>query len=341
MATITPYITGMEDGASYDGSSCVRDYLVDGTIVAGDLPVIGQPYMQQPDWPGFNFIVRSYGRVGRVRQPTSGGVAFDVLRVNGSTNVVEILTAGTLVNQVEKGLEAGESFQVAPEHIGARQAEDNDYGVWNDPDTGEERPYTIDEVVTYAVDPSNSINTSTVQAHHVLFTPLNSPPTKWAYKGCYVWANAYPAMGYTKVKEPKPQTAHAAGSGSETTEPVTWVKLFYGARIPASMGSPQLEHCPFIYDGGGGIAATEITRAMIGRSYVVPTFQLAYYRRTNPYYMDNVHTTQTMVVCSIGVQVLERSMGLRWQAEIRPLVVNGGLPHSRSPECWTLMAGIC
>jgi hypothetical protein len=285
MATITPYITGMEDGASYDGSTCVRDYLVDGIINAGDLPVIGQPYSSQPDWPGSNFVVTSYGRVASVRQPTGGGVTFDVMRVNGSTSGTVMVVGGTLINQIEKGMEAGEGFQVSPEHIGARQADGHDCGEWEDPETKQVFPHALTQSIPVGTGPYDATPATPIQAKYLLYTPLPAANT-YAYRGCYVYATAKPAVGYGsaswEVAETVPKPGGALGYNTVYVKKTR--RFFYAART-ATSGAASVEHCPFVINGAP--TTTELNLYMIGRSYICQTYQVAFYRRTDQYYMTN------------------------------------------------------
>ena len=285
MATITPYITGMEDGASFDGSTCVRDYLIDGTINPGDLPVIGQPYLAMVDWPGVEFNVRTYQRVGRVRNPSGTGVALDVMRVTGSTNAPGRLT-GSLSSEVEKGMEAGEGFQVSAEHIGARLATGHDCGEWEDPETKQVLPHKQNDTVSVGTGPRDATPLPMIQAKLLLYTPLPASGT-YAYRGCYVYGNAAPAVGYGLATWEAQETVPKPGgaSGTDTVYVSRSRRFFYVART-ATAGSASVEHCPFVISGAP--TTTQITLSMIGLSFIMPTFQVAYYRCTNQYYMTNV-----------------------------------------------------
>jgi hypothetical protein len=118
----------------------------------------------------------------------------------------------------------------------------------------------------------------------LLYTPL--PGGGYAKFGCYVYGNSYPAARYGKgdyyVEVQQPQG----------TTPETFVQqLVKRGRIwfyvgTSSAGSASVDHCPFVVNGAP--TTTTLTLAMIGRSYIVPTYQMAFYRRTDRYYMLNV-----------------------------------------------------
>lgn len=255
--TITPFVTGQQDEVSSTGSTCVRDYLIDGQPSAGDLPVIGQPFASQPDWPGYEFRVRRYSRVGQVRN--AGGVWSDVLRVEGSTSIAPRITANTLVGNVEKDMSGGEQFQVTPDMIGARRAEDADCGKIYYPWAKRMYQFKPTELV-YDYD-GTSLG---VTAGALLFTP--NPDNEPARKGQWIYADAKSALIQSVVKV-------------EDENIIRW------SSGVSSIGSKNLMYCPITDAFASG---TDIEYNMIGRSFWMPIFQVTYYIRTNRYYMRNV-----------------------------------------------------
>jgi len=258
-ATITPYITGQQDDRDWRGGTCVRDYLVEGEPTVADLPVIGQPWTTQSDWPGTEYKVKTYGRVGRVRN--SGGVWLDVLRVTGSTTVPVINVAGSMTGQVEKDMSGGEQFTVTADMIGAKRAEAEDCGKIRYPRMEDKvKQFMIGEYVYDSVSgalPSQSIGLA--EDRVFCLTPAGNP----ARVGQYIYANAH--NGVLRLPD-------ADG------EP-------YLTARTASSGTKDLTFCPVTHSGG---TDTDITVGMIGRSFFMPTFGVAYFVRTDRYYMANV-----------------------------------------------------
>lgn len=270
MATISAFVTGPEDLRSAEGSECIRDFLIDGEPTAEELPQIGQPYTAQSSWPSSNFRVSSYKVVGTVRN--SGGVWVDVMRVVGRTNARARMDSTSRVGIIEKAMPPGEQFQVTAEMLGARQATDEDVGRCFDPYLGRTvrhvpggtlyNPIYLDGI---RQDGHDAVGDPGDTAEDMLWS-LN-PSGNPCKRGEWIYRDARPR-------------AYVFGADADMGR-----QKFYWYSA-ASAGAKDTTFCPIVkksdYDD------TELTCKMIGRSFFMPAYTVAFYVRTDSYYMLNV-----------------------------------------------------
>jgi hypothetical protein len=165
--------------------------------------------------------------------------------------------------------------------------------------SGKTHPYSLTENVPVGTSYEDGKANGTVVGSVLLYTPL--PSGQFAHKGCYVYGNAHPCARYGKTT---PVNVPVNPPTTPATYYQTTRRYFYPGPA-ASAGTADLQNCPFVrpvtvslayIQGAFGYrtyvtkttCATDIHLDMIGRSFVVPTYQVAFYRRTDQYYMQNV-----------------------------------------------------